>query len=151
MIKEEGHEGCGLFPDGFFGDILGKKNYDSIQVRHVGPKLGLAKGVCCCLYLVSSRQILVFLTIFSIDHVIKGMLLKKRGITRIMLPSSMIKAPPSQVCDDKWVAVVIKNVFPSEENRQHGRLLDPENAATNSWVARDDRKALSKMYQVSTS
>ena len=69
LIKEEGHEGCGLFPDGFFGDILGKKNYDSIQVRHIGPKLGLAKGVCCCLYLVSSRQILVFLTIFSIDHV----------------------------------------------------------------------------------
>ena len=57
LIKEEGHEGCGFYPDGFFSGVLGKKNYDSIQVRLIGPTLGLAKGEPL-LYLVRLRQIM---------------------------------------------------------------------------------------------
>ena len=90
-----------------------------MQVRIVGPKIGLAKG----------------------------MLLRKRGITRIQLPESMRKAPVSTTCNESWAAVVIKNVYPSAENNQMGRFLDPEGDATKSWREKDDRKPLSKMYQ----
>ena len=89
-----------------------------MQVRIIGPKLGLAKG----------------------------MLLKKSGIKKIQLPSSMIKAPQSRTCNDNWLAVVIKNVFPSQENIQMGRLLDPDaQQATPSWKEQA-RKQLSPMY-----
>jgi len=119
FIKEEGHEGCGFYPEGFFDDAGGRKNYDAMQVRIIGPQVGLAKG----------------------------MLLKKRGITCIQLPSSMMKAPPSKTCDGNWAAVIIKNKFPSEENNQMGRLLDPDAAnATGSWMDQD-RKPLSKIYK----
>ncbi|KAL7546948.1 hypothetical protein ACHAWF_010266 [Thalassiosira exigua] len=110
-IKEEGHEGCGFFPEGFF-------ECDAIQVRIIGPNLGLAKG----------------------------MLLKKRGITRIQLPKSMMKALPSDTCDENWAAIVVKNAFPSEENKSLGRFLDPEEDAAPSWKEQK-KKALSKMYK----
>lgn len=117
LIKEEGHEGCGFYPSGFFND-WSKKSYDALQVRIIGPTLGLAKG----------------------------MLLKKTGIKKIQLPSSMIKAPKSRTCNDNWLAVVIKNVFPSQENVQMGRLLDPDaQQATDSWKEQA-RKQLSPMY-----
>lgn len=115
IIEEDGHEGCGFYPD----DLL-NENCDSIQVRIIAPTIGLAKG----------------------------MLLKKRGITCIEIPRSMIKAPPSKTCADSWAAVVIKNVFPSEENRQMGRFLDPDAIPANrSWMETDSRKQLSKMHQ----
>lgn len=117
IIKEEGHEGCGFYPEGFF-DFLSDTT-DAIQVRLVGPSLGLAKG----------------------------MLIKKRGITRIELPSSMIKAPKSSQNEQQWVAVIVKNSFPSEENVQIGRMLDPEAAhPKKSWIEKD-KKQLSTMYQ----
>jgi len=116
-IKEEGHEGCGFYPEGFFND-WSRKNYDAMQVRILGPKIGLTKG----------------------------MLLRKRGITRIQLPESMRKAPPSRTCDERWAAVVIKNVYPSEENNQLGRHLDPEGTPAKSWREKV-RKPLSSMYQ----
>lgn len=117
LIKEEGHEGCGFYPSGFFND-WSKKSYDALQVRIIGPTLGLAKG----------------------------MLLRKTGIKKIQLPSSMIKAPKSRTCNDNWLAVVIKNVFPSQENVQMGRLLDPDaQQATDSWKEQA-RKQLSPMY-----
>lgn len=87
-------------------------------MRIIGPNLGLAKG----------------------------MLLSKPGITRIQIPSSMLKAPASNTCNDSWLAVVVKNLFPSEENSQMGRFLDPDADAAKSWLEKD-RKPLSKMYR----
>ena len=41
LIKEEGHEGCGFYPEGFFNGWSKNSNeYDSMQVRIIGPKLG---------------------------------------------------------------------------------------------------------------
>jgi len=117
LIKEDGHEGCGFYPEGFFDSL--SKTIDAIQVRMVGPKLGLAKG----------------------------MLIKKRGITHIELPSSMLKAPKSSHDEQRWVAVVIKNSFPSQENVQMERMLDPDAAhPTKSWKEKD-KKQLSPMYE----
>ncbi|KAL3765869.1 hypothetical protein ACHAWU_005402 [Discostella pseudostelligera] len=84
-IEEKGHEGCGFFPDGYFDGKVGGK-FDSVQVRILGPTLGMAK------------------------------------------------------------AVIIKNVFPSEENKQLGRFLDPVGDARDSWTA-NDKRPLSDMYQ----
>ena len=89
-----------------------------MQVRLIGPKLGFAKG----------------------------MLLKKSGIRHIQIPPSMIKVLQSRICNEGWVALIIKNVFPSEENNQLGRFLDPEVEARKSWVS-DYKKPLSEMYQ----
>lgn len=114
------HQGCGFCPEGFFDEARAKKSCDAIQVRILSPTIGFAKG----------------------------MLLKKRGITCIQLPSSMIKVPPSKTCIDNWAAVVIKNEFPSDENRQKGRFLDPDVASANkSWMDGERRKKLSPMYQ----
>lgn len=114
------HQGCGFFPEGFFSAGKTKTNYDSIQVRIIGPRIGFAKG----------------------------MLLKKRGISCIQLPTSMIKAQRSETCDESWAAVIIKNEFSSDENRQLGRFLDPDAVnANDSWMGNDRRKPLSKMYQ----
>lgn len=108
-------KGCGFFPDGYFEEIGG---FDSSQVRILGPKLGLAKG----------------------------MLLKKQGISRIQLPKSMFKAPPSRICNDDCLTLIIKNCFPSDENKQLGRFLDPEAEPQKSWVKKE-KKPLSDMYQ----
>ena len=76
------------------------------------------------------------------------MLLKKRGISCIQLPHSMIKAPPSETCTESFAIVVVKTSFLSEENNQMGRFLDPDAVnANNSWMVNDRRKPLSKMYQ----
>ncbi len=96
-----------------------KYKCDSIQVRIIGPTIGFAKG----------------------------MLLKKRGISCIQLPSSMIKVPPSETCTESFAIVVIKNSFPSEENIQMGRFLDSDAAPNKSWMVNERRKPLSKMYQ----
>lgn len=116
VISEHGHEGCGFFPDDYFDRY--SNQFDSMQVRLIGPKLGFAKG----------------------------MLLKKSGIRRIQIPPSMIKVPPSRICNEDYVALIIKNVFPSEENKQLGRFLDPEVDARKSWAS-DYKKPLSEMYQ----
>ncbi len=108
--------GCGFFPDGYFDRF--SNQFDSIQVRLIGPNLGFAKG----------------------------MLLKKSGIRRIQIPPSMIKARKSEICNENYVALIIKNVFPSEENKQLGRFLDPEMDARESWAS-GYKKPLSDMYQ----
>jgi hypothetical protein len=74
------------------------------------------------------------------------MLLEKSGIRHIQIPRSMIKVPHSQICNEGWVALIIKNVFPSEENNQLGRFLDPEVDARKSWAS-EYKKPLSDMYQ----
>jgi hypothetical protein len=97
----------------------GLNDTDSIQVRIVGPKLGLAKG----------------------------MLLKRQGISCIQIPESMIKAPSSETCDANYAAVIIKNEFPSDENIQIGRFLDPDaKDPRQSWKMKV-KKPLSKMYR----
>jgi hypothetical protein len=110
------HVGCGFFPDDYF-DMFSNQ-FDCMQVRLIGPNLGFAKG----------------------------MLLKKSGIRRIQIPPSMIKARKSETCNEDYVALIIKNVFPSEENKQLGRFLDPEEDARKSWAS-DYKKPLSDMYQ----
>jgi len=117
-IDEEGHEGCGFYPEDFFGAT----NHDSIQIRMIGPKLGLAKG----------------------------MLMRKPGISRIQLPRSMKKAPKSATGNESWVAVIICKKFPSVENKSMGRFLDPDHPggpAPKCWREKKDRKPLSEMYQ----
>lgn len=75
----------------------------------------------------------------------KGMLTKKRGIQKIQLPSSMIKAPKSRSCKENWLTVVVMNEFPSQDNEQIGRLLDPNAQPAPSWKEQE-RKQLSPMY-----
>ena len=104
---------------GFYPEDLLNANCDSLQVRIIAPTIGFAKG----------------------------MLLKKQGITHIQIPRSMIKAPPSKAYFDSWAAVVIKNVLPSEENRQMGRFLDPDAIPANKIWEEDSSKPLSKMHQ----
>jgi hypothetical protein len=98
--------------------LKAKKGSDSIQVRIIGPTIGFAKG----------------------------MLLKKRGITCIQLPRSMIKVPPSETCTDNFAVVFVNNSFPSEGNSLLGRFLDPSLTTTNGWM-KDHRKPLSDMYR----
>ena len=67
-------QGCGFYPDGFFGPYC--RNDDAMQVRIVGPNVGIAKG----------------------------MILKKQGISTIQLPESMRKVEQSHVCNDDRTA-----------------------------------------------
>lgn len=110
--------GCGFFPEGFFVSGSRKQEHDVMQVRIVAPTIGLAKGL----------------------------LLRKKGIDRIQLPRSMIKAMRSQTCKDNWAAVIIKNQFPSKENTQMGRYIDPGTNASEWWM-NENKKNLSAMYQ----
>ena len=96
------------------------KNSDSIQVRIIGPTIGM----------------------------VKGMLLKKRGITSIQLSAKMFKAQRSKICSEEGATFIVKNEFPSEENKQMGRFLDPDAIqASKSWMMKEHRKALSTMHQ----
>jgi hypothetical protein len=120
MPNSTSRQGCGFCPEDFFDEAKLNKNSDSIQVRIIGPTIGMAKG----------------------------MLLKKRGITSIQLPKSMIKVQRSTICFEKGASFIVKNEFPSEENRQMGRFLDPDAKQANmSWMMNERRKPLSDMYQ----
>jgi hypothetical protein len=75
------------------------------------------------------------------------MLLKKSGISRILIPDKMIKVKSSKTCEKNYAAIIIKNEFPSFENKQFGRFLDPYAAdPCRSWEEKG-RKPLSDMYQ----
>jgi hypothetical protein len=67
----------------------------AVQVRIIGPKWGIGKG----------------------------MLMRKAGIDKIQLPPSMVKVAPSRRCNDDWVCLVVKNVFPSTVNNLVSRAL----------------------------
>ncbi|KAL7543918.1 hypothetical protein ACHAXR_013297 [Thalassiosira sp. AJA248-18] len=119
FIEEHGNEGCGFYPRDFFRGSGPRKRYDSIQVRIIGPKIGLAKG----------------------------MLLVKDGIDKIQLSKeSMIKAPPSVTSDESWVAIVIKNGFPTDGNVQLNKYFDPHLDPCDSWK-NNKQKELSKMHK----
>lgn len=81
VIDECGQEGCGYFPEGFFNRCaLGSAHIDSVQVRIAAPRLGFMKGMLC----------------------------KKRGISKIQIPESMIKVPPSAKCDSSFASSKFK-------------------------------------------
>eukprot|EP00931_Biecheleriopsis_adriatica_P007729 TRINITY_DN108996_c0_g1_i1.p1 TRINITY_DN108996_c0_g1~~TRINITY_DN108996_c0_g1_i1.p1 ORF type:complete len:654 (-),score=107.88 TRINITY_DN108996_c0_g1_i1:6-1967(-) len=89
--------GCGFIPEAmlvrFFGSGVKGKRTTNIQVRIVAPALGIFKGV----------------------------LSKKRGISKIQLPPSMRKVGPSLKNDSSslpWVWVLITQDFPSSNNLQ---------------------------------
>ena len=115
-IQEIGHEGCGFYPEGFFDDWGLKKGYDSVQVRILAPKIGL----------------------------MKGMLTKKRGITQIQIPDSMLKVPPVASSDADYAIIVIKKASPSINNSLIGRFIDPDEDAPKGFKT-EDKKPLCKM------
>jgi hypothetical protein len=68
----------------------------AVQVRAIGPKVGVSKG----------------------------MLMRKAGITRIQLTPSMVKVGPSSRADAAdWVALVVKLEMPFEAHRLRERVL----------------------------
>ena len=124
-IEENGNEGCGFAPSSYIEDLLGNtaeaKRADAIQVRIFGPKIGLAKG----------------------------MLVKKASATKIELPRSMIKVPPSKCCEEKWVVVVVKDAFPSKKNQSIGITLDPDKGDLSPSASEELKQTvkLSGMYK----
>ncbi|KAL9188528.1 hypothetical protein ACHAXT_006906 [Thalassiosira profunda] len=106
LIDDSAHEGCGFVPKSFVHKFLGDhavgKRTFAIQVRVYSPRLG----------------------------VFKGMLLEKRGITKIQLPTSMMKVGPSSQSRDDWAVLTMTSigVFPSATNvtianiRQSGKI-----------------------------
>jgi len=85
MIKEEGHVGCGYIPEDMLEELLRTfksksiaENALGLQVRIVGPKLGI----------------------------LKGMLFRKKNITKIQLPPSMLKVPPPSRLRMLWALTI---------------------------------------------
>ena len=75
---------------------------------------------------VQTRIISPFLGIF------KGMLIKKEGISKIQLPSSMKKVGPSErqqkkKDSQKKVFLLFKNIFPSTAQEMMERIINPNN------------------------
>ena len=62
------------------------------------------------------------------------MLTRKRGITKIQLPPSMLKVGPSRDCRDDWVVLIIKGIVPAVSNIQLAKYLDPTTEARKSYV-----------------
>ena len=125
-IEEKGHAGCGFIPEAILENLLGNKalakSTVALQVRIVGPKLGLLKGMLC----------------------------RKRGISRIQLPDSMRKVGPSkskeimhEKKDSNWVVMLVtqQGVHPSQTNRIFGQHLNqPE-------VGKSDRQSRNFEYR----
>lgn len=69
----------------------------AVQIRAIGPGLGVAKGV----------------------------LMRKPGISKIQIPPSMIKVGRSVVPDaEDWVSVIVTSEFPSRTSGQVGKLVE---------------------------
>eukprot|EP00930_Biecheleria_cincta_P097084 TRINITY_DN88813_c0_g1_i1.p1 TRINITY_DN88813_c0_g1~~TRINITY_DN88813_c0_g1_i1.p1 ORF type:complete len:672 (+),score=86.51 TRINITY_DN88813_c0_g1_i1:156-2018(+) len=92
--------GCGFIPESMFPKLFSKpiegKRTTAIQVRVVSPALGIFKGV----------------------------LSKKRGISKIQLSPSMRKVGPSLNNDDQWVWMLVTRSFPSKSNLQIGKWVN---------------------------
>lgn len=93
LIDEFAHEGCGFIPKCFINRFLGNdavgRRTLAMQVRIYSPRLGVFKGV----------------------------LMEKRGITKIQLPTSMMKVGPSAISRDAWaVLTMTSNIFPMSTN-----------------------------------
>jgi ribosomal protein L24 len=101
-IPENSNEGCGFVPRGIIRRLLGNftngKRTFAIQVRIFAPKIGI----------------------------FKGMLVERRGITKIQLPPSMLKVGRSQSPTAPDIAVmIVKGIFPGETTLQVGKVLNP--------------------------
>jgi hypothetical protein len=101
-IAEQGNDGCGFFPETFFDDRLGITDPRSVcahQVRIYAPKLGY----------------------------FKGMIVRKRGITKIQLPPSMKKVDKSTLKEESpdWAILMIRAVFPSQSCKMVERSINP--------------------------
>lgn len=112
MIEEQGHVGCGFIPEDLLEELIGEckskkiaQQSLGIQVRIVGPKIGLCKG----------------------------MLFRKKNISKIQLPSSMLKVSPTTSTENvvgfknqNWVYMLAtqQGIFPSENQRSLGQKLE---------------------------
>ena len=103
LIDEYCHEGCGFIPRSYLdrflaGSYCSNNNVASIQVRIFSPVLGVFKGV----------------------------LMEKRGVTRIQLPTSMRKVGPSRTSNENVVWLLVTQLFPSLKSQKIGNcLMDP--------------------------
>ena len=80
----------------------------AVQIRAFGPRIGI----------------------------VKGMLVRKPGISTIQLPPSMVKVGPSRhvdidVSDGDWVSLIIKNEHPSSNNTLRAKVLKGESLSTS--------------------
>jgi hypothetical protein len=114
MIEERGHVGCGYIPENLLKELVGEckskkiaQNSLGIQVRIVGPKIGL----------------------------FKGMLFRKKNISKIQLPTSMLKVSPTTSTENvvgfdnqNWVYMLAtqQGIFPSENLRSLGQKLEAQ-------------------------
>jgi len=97
-IPERHNVGCGFIPPKMLEYMLGGlTGVDVVQVRIVGASLGIFKGV----------------------------LVKKPGIDKIQLPSSMKKVNKSQVTVSDIVYVIFTQLFPSKKCEMIGRSINP--------------------------
>ena len=73
--------------------------------------------------------------------------MKKMSAKNIELPPSMVS--PSRCCNEDWVVIVIKNVFPSKKNWKTGNFHDPNekdpSVSQLKWLKRTAE--FSDMYQ----
>lgn len=92
--------GCGFIPESMlpklFSKPIDRRRTTDIQVRIVSPALGIFKGV----------------------------LSKKKGISKIQLPPSMRKVEPSLKNDAQWVWMLVTRSCPSKSNLQIGKWVN---------------------------
>jgi hypothetical protein len=102
-IEECNHYGCGFIPKELLASLLGENSPEAIkttavQVRIVAPRLGI----------------------------FKGMLVSKVGITKVQLPTSMLKVPASKKAHTVDTAYVLfKRLSPTKSSEQMDRKLNP--------------------------
>jgi len=91
--------GCGFIPEAILTEMFGKgvkgRRVSDIQVRVVSPSLGIFKGV----------------------------LTKKRNISKIQLAQSMRKVPPSNQVAEDWAWLLVTCDYPSGNNLQIGKWI----------------------------
>ena len=115
------NDGCGFISDAMLTQLLGGSNPDkqiAVQVRIFSPKLG----------------------------VFKGMLMRKRGIDKILLPISMRKVPRSAINSEDWACVIVRAAFPSRSCVQMGRVVN-DRAPNNSFSPTKLKKMVPNLWR----
>jgi len=127
-VREDSHLGCGFIPEEMLCKLLnyGKKKEQAssewaaaIQVRIFAPSMGI----------------------------FKGMLVKKSGIDKIQLPSSMKKVRESRRNQEPSVVMIAKQLFPAHSNRYLGRYLSPNLKDPPTSFEASHVKRFSDMYK----
>ena len=118
--------GCGFIPSNMLEELLGggarAKDCVAVQVRIVSSDLGI----------------------------FKGMLVRKRGITKILLPSSMKKvgrAKTTRKAGKKSVFLLFNSICPSTCNSMLERVINPNCSKVPTKSATKDLKGLGKMVE----